>query len=80
METTLIERIALDKQFQDACQRYAHGNGSSHAIAAAAMQVVAAPDLLEALRVAYSDIQRCPGHTIDMLGRIEATIAKATGE
>lgn len=38
----------------------------------------AAPDLLEALRVAYSDIQRLPGHTIDMLGRIEAAIVKAT--
>lgn len=41
--------------------------------------IAAAPDLLQALRVAYSDIQRCQGHTIDMLGRIEAAIAKATG-
>lgn len=40
--------------------------------------IAAAPDLLEALRVAYSDMQRTPGHTIDMLGRIEAAIQKAT--
>lgn len=36
-------------------------------------------DMLDALRVAYSDIQRLPGHTINTLGRIEAAIAKATG-
>jgi len=42
--------------------------------------MAAAPDLLDALRVAYSDIQRLPGHTIDMLGRIEAAVVKATGE
>lgn len=35
---------------------------------------LAAPDLVAALRVAYSDIQRLPGHTIDMLGRIEAAL------
>lgn len=40
--------------------------------------IAAAPDLLEALRAAYSDIQRLPGHTIDMLGRIEAAITLAT--
>lgn len=38
----------------------------------------AAPKLLEALRVAYADIQRLPGHTIDMLGRIEAAVIEAT--
>lgn len=37
-------------------------------------------EALEALRTAYADIQRLPGHTIDMLGRIEAAITKATGE
>jgi hypothetical protein len=42
--------------------------------------MASAPDLLDALRVAYSDIQRLPGHTIDMLGRIEAAVIKATGE
>lgn len=31
---------------------------------------------LEALRTAYADIQRLPGHTIDMLGRIEAIVAR----
>jgi len=47
--------------------------------AANARLVAAAPDLLEALKVAYSDIQYLPGHTIDMLGRIEALLTKATG-
>lgn len=74
-----IDKIVLDTQFQAACQRYAHGNGSSHAIATSALQAAAVSELLDALRAAYSDIQRCPGHTIDMLGRIEAAIAKATG-
>ena len=41
--------------------------------------IAAAPDMLAALRAAHSDIQRIPGHTIDMLGRIEAAIAKAEG-
>ena len=41
-------------------------------------QRVRMQELLDALRAAYSDIQRLPGHTIDMLGRIEAAIAKAT--
>lgn len=44
------------------------------AFAAAYGLPVAAPDLAAALRVAYSDIQRLPGHTIDMLGRIEAAL------
>ncbi|CAB3914372.1 hypothetical protein LMG26841_05168 [Achromobacter dolens] len=44
------------------------------AFAAAYDLPVAAPNLAAALRVAYSDIQRLPGHTIDMLGRIEAAL------
>lgn len=44
------------------------------AFAAAYGLPVAPPDLAAALRVAYSDIQRLPGHTIDMLGRIEAAL------
>ncbi|PJM72083.1 hypothetical protein [Achromobacter ruhlandii] len=47
------------------------------AFAAAYGLPVAAPDLVAALRVAYSDIQRLRGHTIDMLGRIEAAIEQA---
>lgn len=31
------DRIMLDARFQSACQRYAHGNGSSAAIASAAL-------------------------------------------
>jgi len=63
--------------------KYNLGSVNSHKTtegAANAALIAAAPDLLEALRAAYSDIQRCPGHTIDMLGRIEAAIAKATGD
>lgn len=50
---------------------------SQAAFAAAYGLPVAAPDLVAALRAAYSDIQRLPGHTIDMLSRIEAAIEQA---
>ncbi|OWT61995.1 hypothetical protein CEY11_09300 [Candidimonas nitroreducens] len=53
------------------------GNGMD---VANARLIAAAPDLVDALRVAYSDIRRLPGYTIDMLGRIEAAIARATGD
>jgi hypothetical protein len=33
----LWERVMLDESFQAACQRYANGNGSSEAIAKAAI-------------------------------------------
>lgn len=56
-----------------------HGQILIQASQAEANLIAAAPELLEALRAAYSDIQRLPGHTIDMLGRIEAAITKATG-
>lgn len=49
----------------------------SQAAFAAAYGLRAAPDLVSALRAAHNDIQRLPGHTIDMLGRIEAAIAQA---
>lgn len=35
-----IEKVMLSEAFQAACQRYAHGNGSSEAIAAAAVSVL----------------------------------------
>lgn len=35
------DRIMLDPNFQAACQRYAHGNGSSAAIAGAALAAIA---------------------------------------
>lgn len=34
------DRIMLDADFQAACQRYAHGNGSSAAIAGAALTAI----------------------------------------
>lgn len=46
----MFDLAALDAHFQATCQRYAHGNGSSHAIAAAALLAVGAPELLEALQ------------------------------
>jgi len=33
----IVEKVALDETFQARLQRYAHGNGSSHAIARAAI-------------------------------------------
>ncbi|MGK0556136.1 hypothetical protein [Bordetella bronchiseptica] len=48
MEAKLIERIALNDEFQAACQRYAHGNGSSMAIAGAALRAAGMPELLQA--------------------------------
>jgi len=82
----MIERIALDDQFQAACQRYAHGNGSSHAIAAAAVRAISAPELLEALRAEQEWRDRERDGALDpewdyetMVGqRRRAAIAKAT--
>lgn len=37
-----IEKVMLAEAFQAACQRYAHGNGSSEAIAAAAVSALSA--------------------------------------
>lgn len=34
------DRVMYDEQFQAACQRYAHSNGTSGAIAAAAVRVI----------------------------------------
>ncbi len=71
----MIERAALDADFQAACQRYAHGNGSSHAIAAAALQAVGASDLLEVAEAALWEDDGL--HCADAL---RAAIAKAKGE
>lgn len=46
----MIERAVLDQAFQAACQRYAHGNGSSHAIAAAALRAAGMSELLKELK------------------------------
>ncbi|WP_019247820.1 hypothetical protein, partial [Bordetella pertussis] len=48
MEAKLIERVALNDEFQAACQRYAHGNGSSMAIAGEALRAAGMPELLQA--------------------------------
>lgn len=45
----LSYRVAQDEAFQAACQRYAHGNGSSSGIAAAALRAYGAEELLAAL-------------------------------
>ena len=55
-EAALIERAATHPLFQAACQRYACENGSSHAIAAAALRATAAPDLLAELQHAHQII------------------------
>ena len=39
--TEIVEAVTTDQAFQAACQRYAHGNGSSRGIAAAAVAALA---------------------------------------
>lgn len=84
-ESQVIERIAIDESFQAACQRYARGNGSSHAIAGAAIRATAAPDLLEALVIAerfmsgFEDDEAQP-EAAQALRKMRAAISKATGE
>ncbi len=79
MEHEIIERIALDNQFQAACQRYAHGNGSSHAIAGAAARAMSAPELVVALQGALGCLET--GTTsLGVIRAARAAIAKATGE
>lgn len=53
----LTERAALDEQFQAACQQYAHGNGSSQAIAAAALLAVGVPGLVEIVRLSIGNVR-----------------------
>lgn len=47
--SALSERAMYDAAFQAACQRYAHGNGSSGAIASAALSAVGATEMYDAL-------------------------------
>lgn len=58
MEAKLLEQIALNDEFQAACQRYAHGNGSSMAIAGAALRAVGVPELLQAAMLARAYLHR----------------------
>lgn len=77
----LIERVALDERFQAACQRYAHGNGSSHAIAATAVRANAAPELLEAARAAHAllgKLDPCHPGAVETFQQLGLAIAKAT--
>jgi len=57
MEINTIATLVVNADdFQAACQRYAHGNGSSLAIAATALRAVGAPDLLAELQHAHQII------------------------
>ncbi|VFR20257.1 hypothetical protein ANDO1_1726 [plant metagenome] len=58
MSRALIEQIALNPDFQAACQRYAQANGSSHAIAAAAVGAAAMPAEVFLVRDALDHIMR----------------------
>jgi hypothetical protein len=42
--------VAADLAFRAACQRYAHGNGSSYAVAEAALAAIGHTRLVEILR------------------------------
>lgn len=82
IETYIDEAFALVREQFSGCVRVVsiRSDGKLEeyadqaAFAAAYGLPVAPPDLVAALRVAYCDIQRLPGHTIDMLGRIEAAL------
>lgn len=50
----LRDGVIHDPAFQSACQRYAHGNGSSEAIAMAVLTAAGFPDLfIDALRYRF---------------------------
>lgn len=50
----LRDNVVDNQVFQAACQRYAHGNGSSEAIAMAVLTAIGFPDLyLDALRYRF---------------------------
>jgi hypothetical protein len=48
---TPAERIVMNDAVQAACQRYAHGNGSSVSIVAAVLRAAGHDDLVEALKL-----------------------------
>lgn len=57
----LRDGVIHDPAFQSACQRYAHGNGSSEAIAMAVLTAAGFPDLfIDALRYRYLRSQGIP--------------------
>ncbi|KDC15344.1 hypothetical protein [Bordetella bronchiseptica] len=78
----MFERAALDAHFQAACQRYARSNGSSHAIAAAALLAVGAPELLESAHAAWNCVAELPPTQarVEAARMLTAAIAKAKGE
>lgn len=60
----LRDGIIHDPVFQAACQRHAHGNGSSEAITMAVLTAIGYPDLyLDALRYRY-----LRGRDLDTIG------------
>lgn len=80
---TMIYRTSIDEQFQAACQRYARGNGSSPAIAAAALRAVGAPELLaqaEKHLAWLCKLTDWAGADDPDLDGLRAAIAKAKGE
>lgn len=82
----LAERVMYDEKFQSACQRYAHANGSSGAIAAAAVHA-AAPDMLAALEGAIRSLEWWQRNEPGSFGNTEAArleiartvVSQATG-
>lgn len=74
IQGTFTGSVRVEQRWDD---RKSERYPDQDAFAAAYGLPVAAQGLVAALRVAYSDIQRLPGHTIDMLGRIEAAIEQA---
>lgn len=73
------ERLVFDEAVQEACQRYAHSNGSSAAIVSAVLRAAGHAELLEAL-CSFVESARCSRLTHrEQIESAEVAIAKATG-
>lgn len=60
------DNVVDNRTFQAACQRYAHGNGSSEAIAMAVLAAIGFPDLyLDALRYRFLRANSVDGIHLD---------------
>jgi hypothetical protein len=80
--SALSDRVMYDETFQAACQRYAHGNGSSGGIAGAAIRASGTNELVEALTKAERFIAGFEGDELQegidaLIAEIRAALAKA---
>ncbi|MEN5084300.1 hypothetical protein ABE438_17605 [Bosea sp. TWI1241] len=83
LDLAFLDRVAQDEAFQTACLRYAHANGSSHAIAFAVLTAAGAfrtrlalQGAVHALR-SYEFGNAAPGLARDVADTAEALLAMA---